>query len=284
MTYRIATVPYLDAWPLTKAFDELAPGRVRVISATPSVLPELLHADEADAALVPVVECFRGAGAGVVPGVCIATGLLAEGVKLFSRVAPTEIRHVAVDKGSRTAVALLRILFAELYDVQPDFKVLEPRVDTLLEDHEAALLIGDRVFAAEGRFREACREDVHVVDLGETWRQMTGLPFVYAVWALGRRFVDRNGEDARVELVSLLARTRDRGLARLDDLAVRAAAEGRLGPGGVSTAEVIGAFFADAMCYELGDRQLEGLRRFHGLCERHAICSPGQDIVFTPSV
>ncbi len=283
MTYRIATVPYLDAWPLTEALDELAPGRVRVISAAPSVLPELLHADEADAALVPVVECFRGAGAGVVPGVCVATGRRAGGVKLFSRVAPTEIRDVAVDKGSRTSVALLRILFADLYDVQPDFKVLEPRVDTLLDDHEAALLVGDRVFAAEGRFREQRRADVHVIDLGETWRQMTGLPLVYAVWALGRRFVETRGEAARAELVSLLIRTRDRGLSRLDDLAARAAAEGRLGPGGVCAPEVIASFYADAVRYELGESQLAGLRRFHRLCERHAVCPPGQDIHFTAS-
>ena len=51
MTYRIATVSFLNAWPLVDALDELAPERVRVIAAVPSVLPELLHADEADAAL-----------------------------------------------------------------------------------------------------------------------------------------------------------------------------------------------------------------------------------------
>ncbi|MBU0740946.1 menaquinone biosynthesis protein [bacterium] len=281
MTYRIATVPYLAARPLVDALDELAPERVRVISAVPSVLPELLHADEADAALIPVVECWRGAGDGIVPGVGIATGRRVDSVKLFSRVAPTRIRHVAVDRGSRTSVALLRILFADLYDVQPDFKVLEPRVDTLLDDHEAALVIGDRGFAAEGRFRAEGREDVHIVDLGETWRQMTGLPFVFAVWALGRRFVTGAGVAEREELVALLTRSRDLGLSRIDELAARAAAEGCLGPGGVCSADVIRGFFAESMCYALGEREMAGLRRFHTLCVRHAICPPGRGVDFT---
>jgi predicted solute-binding protein len=120
-----------------------------------------------------------------------------------------------------------------------------------------------------------------VVDLGETWSQMTGLPLVLAVWALGRRFVARADDAARGELVSLLVRARDLGVARLDALAGRAAAEGRLGPGGVCAADVIEGFLADARGYELGESQLAGLRRFHTLCERHDICSPGRDVHFT---
>lgn len=276
MTYRIATVPFLDAWPLIDALDELAPGETRVISAAPSVLPELLHADEADAALIPVVESFRGAGACRVPGVGVATEGPMDSVKLFSRVAPTEIREVAVDRGSRTAVALLRILFADLYDVQPDFKVLEPRVETLLEDHEAALIVGDRCFAAERRFLSENRHDVHRIDLAEIWGQMTGLPFVFAVWALGRPFCERVDAAERDGLVSLLTRAAETGLTRLDDLAARAEAEGRLGPGGVSSAEAVRSHFGESLRYELGERELEGVRRFQALCVRHDICPPGR--------
>ncbi len=73
MTYRIAAVSFLNTWPLIDALEELAPERVRLTSAVPSALAELLHADEADAALIPVVEWFRGAGAEIVPGVALAT-------------------------------------------------------------------------------------------------------------------------------------------------------------------------------------------------------------------
>lgn len=276
MTYRIATVSFLNAWPLVDALDELAPDEARVISAVPSVLAELLHADEADAALIPVVEWFRGAGEKLVPGVGIAADGPVESVKLFSRVPPTDIRHVAVDRGSRTSVALLRILFADLYDVQPDFKVLEPRVETLLEDHDAALVIGDRCFAAERRFLTEGRHDVHRIDLAETWREMTGLPFVFAAWALGRNFVARADEREVAALGDLLARAAAEGVTRLDALAARAAGEGRLGPGGVSSAAAIRDYFGNSLRYELGERELAGLKRFHTLCVRHDICPPGR--------
>jgi chorismate dehydratase len=281
MTFRIASVSFLNAWPLVDALDELASDRVRVISAVPSVLPELLHADEADAALIPVVEYFRGAGESLVPGVGIAADGPVESVKLFSRVAPTEIRNVAVDRGSRTSVALLRILFADLYDVQPDFMVLEPHVDTLLDDHEAALVIGDRCFAAERRFREEGRNDIHTVDLAGTWREMTGLPFVFAVWALGKRFAARASSEDRSELRILLGRSCAVGLQRLDALASRAAAEGRLGPGGVSSVEAIRGYFGNSLRYVLGERELAGLRRFHTLCVRHDICPAGRGVDLT---
>ena len=281
MIYRIATVSFLNAWPLIDALADLAPDRVRVISAVPSALPELLHADEADAALIPVVEYFRGAGQSLVPGVGIVADGPVDSVKLFSRVSPTEIRNVAVDRGSRTSVALLRILFADIYDVQPDFMVLEPHVDTLLEEHDAAMVIGDRCFAAERRFRDEGRDDIHTVDLAETWREMTGLPFVFAMWAIGRRFAKRASAADRSDLGDLMGRSCAEGLKRLDVLAARAVTEGRLGPGGVSSVEAIRGYFGRSLRYEVGKRELAGLRRFHTLCVRHDICPAGRGIDLT---
>lgn len=278
MTSRVAAISFLNTWPLVDALEKMPPDRVRLTYAVPSALPELLHADEADVALIPVAEWFRGAGAGFVPGVAIATRGPVDSVKLFSRKPPTEIAHVAVDRGSRTSVALLRILFADLYDVQPDFRVVVPQVETLLAEEEAVLVIGDRCFAAERRFRSEGRDDVHIIDLGETWRQMTGLPFVFAVWAYGREFSERAGEAGRRELARLLTDARDAGMANVDALAARAAAEGRLGPGGANDPAAIASYFRDSMRYVLGPQELAGLRRFHTLCLRHHIVPPGREI------
>ncbi len=277
MTYRIAAVSFLNARPLTARLPR-DDGRVELLHDLPSRLPELLHAGRADAAIIPVVEYFRGAGAAVVPGVAIAADGPAASVKLFSRVPPTEIRHVAVDRGSRTSVALLRILFAELYDVQPDFKVFTPDPARLLDDVDAALVIGDRCFSAEARLCGGGGDGVHVVDLAEVWREMTGLPFVFAVWALGRPFAADATPARRSELVDLLVRARDEGLRRLDDLARQAAAEGMAGPGGEISAAAIAAYLRDHLRYVLGERELAGLRRFHELCVRHAVCPPGRPI------
>jgi hypothetical protein len=64
----------------------------------------------------------------------------------------------------------------------------------------------------------------------------------------------------------------------LDVLAARAAAEGRLGPGGISTTEAIRGYFGTSLRYKVGDRELAGLRRFHTLCVRHDICPAGRGV------
>ncbi len=74
----------------------------------------------------------------------------------------------------------------------------------------------------------------------------------------------------------LLTDSRDAGLARLDDLAERAAAAGQLGPGGEANAATIRRYFRHSLLFTLGEKELAGLQRFHELCVRHAICPPGR--------
>ena len=279
MTHRIAAVSFLNSWPLV---DALA-GRddVQLVTDVPSQLSELLHEDRADVALIPVIEWFRGAGSAIVPGVALATGGPVDSVKLFASVPPPEIRHVAVDRGSRTSVALLRVLFAELWGVEPDFKVAEPQVNSLLDEADAALVIGDRCFAAEKRFRDEGLlggAGVHEIDLGETWRQMTGLPFVFAVWVVGDGFALRSDAAEREALTRLLQDAKAVGLARIDALADRAVAEGRLGPGGSRSREAVIHYFRESMCYDLGAQELAGLQRFHRLCVKHRIIPDGRGV------
>lgn len=277
MTHRIATVSFLNAWPLVESLRDRPD--VALAADMPSRLPELLWEDRADVALIPVVEWFRGAGAEIVPGVAIATGGAVDSVKLFATVPPPEIRSVAVDRGSRTSVALLRILFAELWGVEPDFRVVEPRVDTLLDETDAALVIGDRCFRAEARFRADPAAGVHAVDLGEAWQQMTGLPFVFAVWVTGVGFTRAADPERRAALMDLLRQAKDDGLAAVDALAARAEAQGALGPGGVCDAAAIRRYFTRSLSYDLGEAELAGLRRFHRLCVDHQIIPDGRGVV-----
>ena len=276
MKTRIAAVSFLNALPLIEYFDAHPDPAVEVTAALPSQLGDLLWEDEADVALLPVVEHFRGQGAGIVPGIGIATTGKVDSVKLFSRVEPAAIGRVTVDRGSRTSVALLRILLAELYDTRPDLFSAEPRPETLLDGCEAALVIGDRCFAVEQHLRRAGRDDVRVHDLGQMWHRLTGLPFVFAAWAMGPDYLERTGPDEQRDLVRLLTLARDHGLGRLDELADRAAAEGRLGPGGLGGAKVLRHYFRRSLTYVLGDREMAGLHRFYELCVRHAICPAGR--------
>jgi len=276
MPFRVAAVAYLNSWPLVEGLAQRPADEVALSYDVPARLADRLYADEADVALIPVIEFLRGTGAAIIPGAAIATSGPVDSVKLFTRVAPAAIGRVLVDKGSRTSVALLRILLAEQHGIRPDFYVGEPDVEDLLRNEEAALIIGDRCFAAERRFRAEKSEGVQIVDLGAAWVKMTGLPFVFAAWVLGRRFAAQASAAEQGRLCRLLIESRDEGLAHLDELAERAAAEGRLGPGGEPSASAIRRYFRRSLLFTLGEKELAGLRRFQELCVKHAICPPGR--------
>lgn len=262
MAYRIAAVSFLNTRPLIHGLAE--DPRVDLRVDLPSRLPALLEAGEADVALVPVVEIFRGCGAGILPGTGIACRGAVDSVKLFGRGPVEGIRTVRADRGSRTSVALADVLLREAAGVRAEFRSVEPRVGDLPGADEAVLVIGDRCFAYGRGVADAA---VWSRDLGTWWHEFTGLPFVFAVWAVRAGL----GDDQVAELASLLTAARDRGLAAVSAIARQAAAEGLLGHGGEATPEAIDYYFRHDLTLELGDREERGLRRFHDHCVRQEL-------------
>jgi chorismate dehydratase len=270
MKYRIAAVSFLNSVPLIEGLAE-RDDRVALTSALPSRLVELLHADEVDVALLPVVEHFRRPGGRLLPGIGIAADGAVGSVKLFTRSAPAQITRVAVDRGSRTSVALLRILLAERFGIRPDFFAVKPTAASLLDSEEAVLVIGDRCFEFTRQLAAAGTAEVAAYDLGALWRDLTGLPFVFAAWVVGPRFAARASGADQAALAALLTAARDRGLADLAAIAAREAARGRLGSGGRATAAAVRDYLGGSLRYVLGEREQAGLRRFHELCVAHAV-------------
>lgn len=278
MRFRVAGISFLNTWPLIDALPELAPDRIELSLDLPSRLPDLLRTGAADAALIPAVEYLRGAGAAVVPGVAIGSPGPVDSVKLFHDVPPERIREVAIDRGSRTSVALMRVLLARLHGVEPELETFSPGAGDPLAGRRAALVIGDRCFAAEKALREAGRGDVRALDLAAAWRGMTGLPFVFAVWAVSRDFLASASAAEAAELAGLLREGASRGLDRVDRLAERAAAAGMLGVGGYPTAAAIRDYFTVSLDYSLGDDQIAALTRFRDLAAEIGACPPDRGI------
>ena len=243
---RIGAVSFLNTRPLVHG---LQGGAEYALSFdTPSALAEKLRLGEIDVGLIPVVEHLRGIGETFVPGIGIASDGPVRTVKLFSRVAPESLQNVAVDGRSRTSIALLRILLSERYGVTPDFYSFRADLPAMLRAHEAALLIGDTAFADSGA--------PFVWDLGQAWKELTGLPFVYAVWTLAAG-VDRE------RVGTLLRAALSEGLSHLDDIA-RASA----GTNGLDEATIRG-YLRDNLHFVLGDRDLQGIDTFHRYCVRY---------------
>lgn len=262
MLHRIAAVSFLNTRPLIRGLDE--DPSVHLVLKMPSRLPGLLESGEADVALVPVVEVFRGRTGGIVPVSGIACRGAVDSVKLFGRGSLAEIKRVRADRGSRTSVALADVLLREQAGTTAEFRSAEPRVGDHPAGDEAVLVIGDRCFEYEKGLRGS---GVWVRDLGTWWHEFTGLPFVFAVWAL------RPGLEAGriAELAALLAAARDRGLDALGEIAATASGEGLLGHGGEATAEAIDYYFRHDLTFELGEDEERGMRRFHEFCVLHGL-------------
>jgi len=280
MRYRIAAVSFLNTIPLIDRFDQNDDPRVALSRALPSRLGDILASGEADVALLPVVEIFRGASGGMLPGTGIACRGEVDSVKMFYRGDPARLTEVVVDRGSRSSVALLRILLEEKYTIQPGFTEIVPRPGWRPKMNQGALIIGDRCFEYEKNLRDNPDPEVADWDLGGAWSELTGLPFVFAAWAVAPGFTEKAGKAGLRDLTALLTEARDYGLAHLEEIVAREAAAGRLGHRGEAGPAALDYYFRHSLRYVLGEASLRyvlgeaemaGLHRFHEYCVKHGV-------------
>ncbi|WP_231746780.1 menaquinone biosynthetic enzyme MqnA/MqnD family protein [Maioricimonas rarisocia] len=260
---RIGAVRYLNSKPLIEGLPATIPGAELVLDV-PSRLADDLAAGKLDVALIPSVEAFSDANYVAVSDACVATRGPVLSVKLYSRVHPGQIRTLALDEGSRTSAALVKILLEERYGVTPQVESLPLQATTRDTSADAVLLIGDRAIHPP-------EESFHTVwDLGTEWSTWTGLPFVFAMWVARR---DRPG----VELGKPLGAVRDRGLDVISDIARR---EGpQLGMSQPAALE----YLTKNLHFHLGSAERNGLQLFRKLATRLGLVPDLGHTLFAPS-
>ncbi|MDG3002650.1 menaquinone biosynthetic enzyme MqnA/MqnD family protein [Paludisphaera mucosa] len=260
---RVGAVSYLNAKPLYYRLEEFAP-EARLEMEVPSRLAERLAAGELDVALIPSVEYLRGASRGyeILPGFAIGARGPVRSVKLFSKVPAAAIDRLALDAGSRTSQALVQVWLEARHGVRPSrIEPLPLGVSALESTADAVLVIGDRAMKVpEGPFHE-------VVDLAAAWRELTGLPFVFALWVV------RRGADLG-DVPEALARCRAEGLEHADELA-------RIhGPRLGLDFRTCYDYLTRVLSYDLGEPELAGLRRFAAMAARLGLAPEGVNLVF----
>lgn len=248
---RLGAVSYLNTKPLVFGLDA-HPDEVEVRFDVPAKCAELLHGNRVDLGLIPAIEYLRGDYA-IVPGISIASHGDVATVAVFTRQPIDRVETLALDLSSRTSVALTRVLCAKRWGIAPKFTPAEPDLDAMLQNADAALVIGDPAFAID-----PARHDVTKIDLGAEWTALTGLPFVYAMW------VGRPGA-ASPEQCELLQRARDRGVANLEGIARQ------VGNGDAQLEQRVLTYLRDNLKYGLGEAELAGLRRFHELAAEMSV-------------
>jgi chorismate dehydratase len=257
---RIGAVNYLNSKPLIEGLPELLPDAELSLDY-PSRLADDLAAGLLDVALVPSIEVLRHGDYEIVSDACVATRGPVMSVKLYSRVPFGEVRTLALDAGSRTSVALTRIMLAERFGVTPRLEPLPFERSLNSTKTDAVLLIGDRAMhLPEEQFAA-------IWDLGEEWLRWTGLPFVFAVWAAKRHTESGMLDDA-------LGRARDLGVERAAEIARREAP--RLE---ISEATAY-HYLTKNLHFRLGQAERRGLKLFSELSARLGLAPEGADLVF----
>lgn len=230
MTLRIGRIPYINCFPVYGGIDRgIVPIDGELVTGVPTALNRAMANGELDVSVVSAVEYARDAAKYLLlPEIGITSNGPVRSVMLFSRRPVTELggRRVLVSRSSMTSVALLELLFEHVWKVRPEFVPGDAELVDIArfgdEPHDARLVIGD---AALRLYDATMREDQwrdrypHRADLGEVWKQWTGLPFVFAVWVAQRTTPVRESLAAHAALIA----SRDWGVAHIDRLATQAA-------------------------------------------------------------
>ena len=275
MLWRIGVVPYLNADPLAAALREpdaalLVGDAVQPSALSPSRLIGSLLADDVDAALVSTAAVLPEPELRILPDMCVSSRGPVRSITLYTRKPMAEVRTVALDASSRSGHALTQVLLAEYWEKHPRYVTLPPDLPAMLEQADAALLIGNPALLANHALRNGAWPGLvrEAHDLGEVWDQMTGLPFVYAVWAARERSLDGSPKDLE-RLTRLLLRSKSGGLRRRSTRASRGAADLGL------PFDVTLEYLTHSIRYDLGEAERAGMRRFCELAVRHGVLPVG---------
>lgn len=269
---RIAASTYLNSAPLVFSFAEGSKreGVAFLGDTAPARCAEMLAGGACDAALIPVIEYQRIAGLRIVPGVAVAAEQRVRSVLLAARRPMAEVQRVALDTSSRTSQALLRILCRNRYGIEPEFveRTPDPSVtcENMFEGCDAALIIGDPAMQLAA---SADALGLRIYDLAGEWRSLTGLPFVFAVWAVredaSRRFP---------YLARLFAEAKEEGIAARGLLAARYAADLKL------PVDDLLDYLNVNVSYDLDKEKIAGLERYFELAHACGLIAANRPLDF----
>ncbi|MYV43660.1 menaquinone biosynthesis protein [Streptomyces sp. SID1328] len=165
---------------------------------TPEKLSEQLVRGDLDIGPITLVEFLRNAGDLVAfPDIAVGCDGPVMSCVIVSQLPLDRLdgARVALGSTSRTSVRLAQLLLAERYGVRPDYYTCPPDLSLMMQEADAAVLIGDAALRAN--LVDAPRYGLQVHDLGALWKEWTGLPFVFAVWAARRDYAEREPEITR---------------------------------------------------------------------------------------
>ena len=251
--FRLAASSYLNSAPLIWSFlNGPHEGAVEFVEAVPARCAQLLSRSEVEGALVPVIEYQRIDGGSLVPNVCVGSQKEVLSVVLVSKNKRLEnIQSVALDDSSRTSVTLVKVIFREFLEREPEWTTRAPNLAEMLEKNDAALIIGDPGMAFP-------RQGLNVWDMASLWNEYTGLGFVFAMWMVRDEAVERA---RRVDF----AGARDEGVAHIEEIVQ--SYQDKI-PMGV---DELRNYLTENIVFEVDESMERGLRLYFELAFKHRL-------------
>ena len=177
---KVGAVSYLNTKPLIYGFQQgMMQDAVDLIIDYPARIAEMLQQGSIDVGLIPVASIPALKEHHIVSDYGIACDGEVASVCLFSDVPLQEIKTILLDYQSRTSVELLKILLSDHWKINPKLIAGTSNYETEIKGTTAGLVIGDRAF-------DKRLQSKYIYDLGLAWKEMTGLPFIFAAWVSNR--------------------------------------------------------------------------------------------------
>ena len=261
---RVGRIPYVNCYPVYGAIDRSVVSLDGdLVDGVPTALNRAMAAGTLHVSVISAVEYARDASRYLLlPDLAISCDGPVRSVMLFSRRPASQLggARVLVSRSSMTSVALLDLLFANVWHARPEFVPADAEIaDLAIAEaggpgaHDARLIIGDAALLLSSGASALAAEYPHTYDLGEEWKRWTGLPFVFAVWVAQRTTAVRQALAVHAALIE----SRNWGLGHLPELAEQASAAT-----GVTVATA--TEYLSGLDYGLRYEHLAGLTTFFG--------------------
>lgn len=261
---RIGTVSYLNALPLLLPLEKKVlhtKYEFVITKAPPARLAKLIHTAGLDVALLSVVEPMKEKRHRIISGMCICSDGPTLSVQIFHKGDPSKIKVLGLDIESKTSNILAQIILHERYGILPETVMVRDPNEKTLDDMDAFVSIGDKTFNL------LLKTDMEHIDLGEAWKEITGLPVVFAVWVMAPHFKDR-------DIIDVLRRSTTMGLQMLDEVIPRIARTRDL------PMDMLTNYFHKNVHYNLGVEEKKGIAKFFELGAAIEILPPARKLEY----
>lgn len=246
---RIGSTPFLNVRPLVWGLEM----EHEIVPLPPSRMAKALLERRVDVAVVPVVEMFRDPRLRLLPAAAIGSRGAVRSVRLLSRGGLAATRVLFADSNSSTSVLLARLLLRRRFGVG---RLVVRRVDPG-RFHPARLRMGQILLQIGDMALRPAPRGLKVHDLGNLWREMTGLPFVFAPWMVRRGEVPRGA-------LGLLKRAAREGMRDVRQVARDYA------PVGCSTASCV-RYLRENLSFRIGPAERRSIRLFERLLRKEGL-------------